>query len=99
MFVFKKSKVNLPTVLIKELFEVDWFCNCGNTSDMRFISVTEKQAIELMYSHQWETTVLDFRGIVTETLSARKRNGLGKEYREWESCMNSKFLRTSQRSR
>lgn len=89
MFGFKKPKIDLPTVLISKLFEVDWFCNCGNTSDMRFISVSEKQAIELMSSYQWETTVLDFRGIVTETLSARERNGLGKEYREWNALVQN----------
>lgn len=27
--------------------------------------------------------MLGFRGIVTETLSARQHNGLGEEYREW----------------
>lgn len=56
--------MDLPTVLIKAHSELDWFENCGNTPDVRFVFISKELVVELLSSRQWETTVLDFRGNV-----------------------------------
>ena len=85
MFIFSKRKVRLPIALIDELYRIDWFHNCGkyDNSSLTFTTQTAEQII----SSEWESTILDYRGVVTEALSHRERHGLGNEYREWNKLV------------
>lgn len=85
MFLLSKRKVRLPIVLIGELYEIDWFHNCGKHEKPSLIFAT--QTAGQILSSEWESTILHYRGIVTESLSHRERHGLGNEYREWNKIV------------
>ena len=86
MFGSKNNKIILPANLLKQLYEIDWFCNCGKQEDRTDLYRDEKVCLALC--PQWQETILYHRGIVTEALAARERTGRGKEYRQWNRIVS-----------
>ena len=86
MFGSKNNTIILPANLLKQLYEIDWFCNCGKQEDRTDLYRDEKVCPALC--SQWQETILYHRGIVTEALAARERTGRGKEYRQWNRIVS-----------
>lgn len=87
MALFFQKKMNLPMELIDELLALNWFCNCGKQGNPQFMSVSKEQATRYISSKEWECVMLEYRGMVTEALSARECAGKGKEYRSWNDLI------------
>lgn len=89
--------MKLNNCLIEKLRSISWFCSCGTPSpfDWAVSAVSTKEAIKAIHSRKWENMILDTQGSVTEQLSIRSIQKIGREYQEWnrlvldfkESCL------------
>lgn len=81
--------MKLDERFIERLYSMPWFSKCGNPFvNDGVVSVTStKEVIKSINARKWENIILETQGDVTEQLSSRSIEGLGREYQEWNNLV------------
>ena len=81
--------MELDRQLIEKLESIPWFCKCGSPAPFEWAAsaTSTKAVLKAITSRKWENMILETQGDVTEQLSLRSINGLGREYQEWNNLV------------
>lgn len=83
-------EIKIPEYIIKELYDINWFVNCGKSiiNNGTVQAKNAAQVLKTINSDKWSNMVLDYSNDVTAQLCKRQINGSGNEYGKWNDLVS-----------
>lgn len=83
-------EIKIPEYIIKELYDINWFVNCGKgiIYSGTVQAKNTAQVLKAIYSDKWSNIVLDYSNDVTAQLCKRQVSGKGNEYSSWNELVS-----------